>query len=140
MFTCKNRKYNETIPSFLVLLTQYTFFVGTCGAARRAFVGNHTNQADEAFVRVGDKSRKLTFEERVQLMYDKGERFYEDTAVYGATVDDIDMEAVANYAKMVGYGKSPMEYLRENNSFVTPNKKGEEDVSTACILLFGKNP
>jgi len=100
----------------------------------------HTNQADEAFVRVGDKSRKLTFEERVQLMYDKGERFYEDTAVYGATVDDIDMNAVAEYAKMVGYGKSPMEYLRENNGFVTTNKQDEEAVSTACILLFGKYP
>ena len=100
----------------------------------------HTNQADEAFMRVGDKSQKLSFDERVQLMYDKGERFYEDTAVYGATVDDIDIEAVANYVKMVGYGKSPMEYLRENNSFVTLNKEGEEDVSTACILLFGKNP
>ena len=55
----------------------------------------HTNQADEAYVRVGDKSRKLTFDERMQLMYDKGERFYEDTAVYGATIDDIDMDAVA---------------------------------------------
>ena len=100
----------------------------------------HTNQADEAFVRVGDKSRKLTFEERVQLMYDKGERFYEDTAVYGATVDDIDINAVAEYAKMLGYGKSPMEYLRENNGFVTTNKQDEEVVSTACILLFGKYP
>ena len=39
----------------------------------------HTNQADEAYIRVGDKSRKLTFEERMQLMYDKGERSYEDT-------------------------------------------------------------
>ena len=100
----------------------------------------HTNQADEAYVRVGDKSRKLTFDERMQLMYDKGERFYEDTAVYGATIDDIDMDAVAEYAKLVGYGKSPLEYLRENNGFVTTNKKGEEDVSVACILLFGKNP
>ena len=100
----------------------------------------HTNQADEAFMRVGDKSRKLTFDERVQLMYDKGERFYEDTAVYGATVDDIDMNAVAEYAKMLGYGKSPMEYLRENNGFVTTNKQDEEVVSTACILLFGKYP
>lgn len=62
----------------------------------------HTNQADEAFMRVGDKSRKLTFDERVQLMYDKGERYYEDTAVYGATIDDIDMDAVADYAKLVG--------------------------------------
>ena len=100
----------------------------------------HTNQADEAFMRVGDKSRKLPFDERVQLMYDKGERFYEDTAVYGATVDDIDMDAVAEYTKLVGYSKTPLEYLRENNGFVTTNKQGEEDVSTACILLFGKNP
>ncbi len=100
----------------------------------------HTNQADEAFMRVGDKSRKLSFDERVQLMYDKGERFYEDTAVYGATVDDIDMDAVAEYTKLVGYSKTPLEYLRENNGFVTTNKQGEEDVSTACILLFGKNP
>ena len=100
----------------------------------------HTNQADEAFMRVGDKSRKLGFDERVQLMYDKGERFYEDTAVYGATIDDIDMNAVAEYAQLVGYGKTPLEYLRENNGFVTTNKKGEEDVSVACILLFGKNP
>ena len=43
----------------------------------------HANQADEAFMRVGDKSRKLSFEESIQLMYDKGERYYEDTAVYG---------------------------------------------------------
>ncbi len=100
----------------------------------------HTNQADEAFMRAGDKSRKLTFDERVQLMYDKGERYYEDTTVYGATIDDIDMDAVASYAKLVGYGKSPLQYLRENNGFVKTNKKGEEDVSTACILLFGKYP
>lgn len=100
----------------------------------------HTNQTDEAFMRVGDKSRKLSFEERMQLMYDKGERFYEDTAVYGATVDDIDLNAVAEYTNVIGYGKNPLQYLRENNGFVTINKKGEEDVSTACILLFGKNP
>ena len=100
----------------------------------------HTNQADEAYIRVGDKSRKLTFEERMQLMYDKGERSYEDTAVYGATIDDINMDAVAEYAKLVGYSRSPLEYLRENNGFVKTNKKGEEDVSVACILLFGKNP
>ena len=100
----------------------------------------HTNQADEAFMRVGDKSRKLTFDERVQLMYDKGERSFEDTAIYGATVNDIDMNTVARYTELLGYNKSPMKYLRENNHFVTINKNGEEAVSTACILLFGRNP
>ena len=100
----------------------------------------HTNQADEAFMRVGDKSRKLTFDERVQLMYDKGERSFEDTVVYGAMIDDIDMDAVAKYVNILGYSKSPIEYLRENNHFVTKNKNGEEVVSVACMLLFGRNP
>jgi ATP-dependent DNA helicase RecG len=100
----------------------------------------HTNQADEAFMRVGDKSRKLTFDERVQLMYDKGERSFEDTAVYGATIDDIDMDAVTRYINLLGYSKSPLDYLRENSHFVTTNKNGEEVVSVACMLLFGKKP
>ena len=91
-------------------------------------------------MRVGDKSRKLSFDERVQLMYDKGERFFEDTAVHGATTDDINIEAVAEYINLIGYTKSPQQYLQENNGFVTTNKQGQEAVSTACILLFGKNP
>ena len=100
----------------------------------------HTNQADEAFIRVGDKSRKLAFDERVQLMYDKGERSFEDTVVYGASIEDIDMDAVAKYVNLLGYSKSPLTYLRENNHFVTTNKNGEEVISVACMLLFGKNP
>lgn len=91
-------------------------------------------------MRVGDKSRKLAFDERVQLMYDKGERSFEDTVVYGASIEDIDMDAVAKYVNLLGYSKSPLTYLRENNHFVTTNKNGEEVISVACMLLFGKNP
>ena len=99
----------------------------------------HANQADEAFWRVGDKSRKLPFEERLQLMYDKGERYYEDSPAYDANIEDIDMDAVKAYMKRIGYGKSPMEYLQENKGFLT--YKGDvPQVSTACILLFGKRP
>ena len=91
------------------------------------------------FWRVGDKSRKLPFEERLQLMYDKGERYYEDSPAYDATIEDIDMDAVKAYMKRIGYGKSPMEYLQENKGFLT--YKGDvPQVSTACILLFGKRP
>ena len=88
---------------------------------------------------MGDKSRKLPFEERLQLMYDKGERNYEDSPAYDATIEDIDMDAVKAYMKRIGYGKSPMEYLQENKGFLT--YKGDmPQVSTACILLFGKHP
>jgi ATP-dependent DNA helicase RecG len=100
----------------------------------------HTNQADEAFMRVGDKSRKLTFDERLQLMYDKGERSFEETKVIGASLEDIDMQKVKNYVILLGYNKTPIEYLKENNHFIKEDKKGEEVVSVACILLFGKNP
>ena len=99
----------------------------------------HANQADEVFWRVGDKSRKLPFDERLQLMYDKGERYYEDSPVYDANIEDIDMDAVKAYMKRIGYGKSPMEYLQENKGFLT-YKDDVPQVSTACILLFGKRP
>ena len=49
----------------------------------------HANQADEVFMRVGDKSNKLTFEERLQLMYDKGERFFEDKPVPEADIEAV---------------------------------------------------
>lgn len=48
----------------------------------------HANQADDVFLRVGDKSKLQTFEERLQLNYDKGERYFEDKAVPDATIDD----------------------------------------------------
>ena len=99
----------------------------------------HANQADEVFWRVGDKSKKLTFDERLQLMYDKGERYYEDSTAYDATLEDIDMDAVKAYMKRIGYGKSAMEYLQENKGFVT-YKGNIPQVSAACILLFGKYP
>ena len=98
----------------------------------------YANQEDEFYMRVGDKSRKLSFEERIQLMYDEGECYYEDTAGDGAIVDGIDMTAVERYIELIGYTKSANQYLHENNGFITTNAKGEGQVSVACILLFGK--
>ncbi len=99
----------------------------------------HANQADEVFMRVGDKSKKLTFEERMQLMYDKGERFFEDKPVPEADIEDIDLDFVKNYIDQIGYSKTPMEYLKENKGFVK-EKNGVTQISSAAILLFGKNP
>lgn len=99
----------------------------------------HANQADDVFLRVGDKSKLQTFEERLQLNYDKGERYFEDKAVPDATIDDIDMEFVKEYIDKINYGKSPLEYLKENKGFVK-EKDGNIQISSAAILLFGKNP
>ena len=99
----------------------------------------HANQADEAFVRVGDKNKKLDFNDRLTLMYAKGVRYYEDEPVADATIDDLDLDFVREYCRRIGYTKSPEEYVCENKKFVTL-KDGKEQVSVAAILLFGKNP
>lgn len=99
----------------------------------------HVNQLDEAYVRVGDKNRKLGFEDRMNLMYAKGIRHYEDEPVDGAKIGDLDLGFVSSYCKRIGYGKSAEGYLRENKNFIT-TKDGRENISAAAILLFGKRP
>ena len=99
----------------------------------------HKNHQDEVFIRVGDKSIKLNFEERIQLMYDKGERNFEDTEVVDAILDDIDIPFLKDYIKRIGYLKDEISYLKENKGFLK-EKNGKEVLSTAAILLFGKRP
>ena len=99
----------------------------------------HKNHQDEVFIRVGDKSIKLNFEERIQLMYDKGERNFEDTEVVDAILDDIDIPFLKDYTKRIGYSKDEISYLKENKGFLK-EKNGKEVLSTAAILLFGKRP
>ena len=99
----------------------------------------HSNQSDEAFYRVGDKSKKLNFEMRMQLFYAKGGRYYEDEPVYGATIDDIDLDFVSEYCHKIGFDKDADTYLRTNKGYIT-TVNGVEKVSGAAILLFGKDP
>ena len=73
----------------------------------------HANQADDVFFRVGDKSKKLNFDERLQLMYAKGTRYFEDTPVPDAAMEDIDLDFVREYTQKLGYRKSPEEYVTE---------------------------
>lgn len=99
----------------------------------------HANQQDDVYYRMGDKSKKLNFDERLQLMYAKGSRYYEDEPVFRSSMEDIDLDFVAKYCKKIGYGKSAEEYIRQNNDYVIRHD-GREEMSGAAILLFGKNP
>lgn len=98
----------------------------------------HATQADEAYLRVGDKSRRLSFQERTQLVYGKGDTYFEDVPVFRSSMADIDKDALTDYLSVIGYGKSPEAFLRENG-FVTVTA-GREEMTGAAILLFGKRP
>ena len=99
----------------------------------------HATSADEAYLRVGDKSHKLGFEERMQLTFAKGVCFFEDEPVAQATIDSLDLKYVEEYCEKIGYGGDALTYLRTNKGFVT-TKNGREYISGAAILLFGNHP
>ena len=99
----------------------------------------YANQADEVFLRVGDKSKKLSFDERFQLMNDKGQSCYEETAVYSAGLDDLDMALVDDYCQKSGYGKSSMELLTENHGYLV-ERNGKMHPTVVSLLMFGKKP
>ena len=99
----------------------------------------HANQQDDVYYRMGDKSQKLSFDDRLRLMYSKGTRYYEDEPVADSSIDDIDMNSVASYCQRIGYTKSAQEYIAQNKSY-TVTMGGRSEMSGAAILLFGKDP
>lgn len=99
----------------------------------------HANQADEVYMRVGDKNKELSFDERFTLMSDKGQIRFETTAVKNASMEDIDLILIEDYIRRLNYGKSVNEFLTENRGYLV--RKGEDTYpSVVCMLLFGKNP
>lgn len=99
----------------------------------------HATSSDEAYYRVGDKSKRLSFDDRMQIMLAKGVQYYEDYPVARATVEDLDLDFVSSYCKRIGYKKDALTFLRTNGDYVVI-KDGKEQVSGAAILLFGKDP
>ncbi len=96
----------------------------------------HEDTSGEAYCRVGDKSTKMTFNERLLLAYARGEQNYEASPIFGSSIKDIDKNLILEYMRKIGYTMSYSNYIYENG-FVTDNR-GE--VSVKAILLFGKNP
>ncbi len=96
----------------------------------------HEDTSGDAFLRVGDKSPKMSFNDRLLLAYVRGEQNYETSPVFGSSIDDIDKDLVLEYMDKIGYTMSYSNYIYENDFVV--NKRGE--VSVKAILLFGKRP
>ena len=86
----------------------------------------HTDNRDRAFLRVGDENRGLTFDQRLNLAYDKGQSSYEVTPVTGAGLDDLDRPLLADYAEAVAH-PDPLRLLHARNLLT-----GSGEVTTAA--------
>jgi ATP-dependent DNA helicase RecG len=93
----------------------------------------HANPRDEVFLRVGDENRKLSFAQRQELLYDKGQASYEARALPGTSFDDLDRDMVQEYVDAVG--ASDGERLLRARGLST-----EEELTIAGCLLFGSFP
>lgn len=62
----------------------------------------HANRKDIVFLRVGDENRRLTFQQRQELTYDKGQGTYEARILDDVATSTLDHELLGEYADAVG--------------------------------------
>lgn len=93
----------------------------------------HANRRDEVFLRVGDENRRMTFTQRQELLYDKGQATFESRRVEGADLSDIDASAVDDYARRLE-ATNPSGMLRARGLAL------DDGPTVAGLLLFGRDP
>jgi ATP-dependent DNA helicase RecG len=92
----------------------------------------HTNQKDEVFLRVGDENRRLSFAQRQELLYDKGQSSFE-TRPSGAGFECLDKPLLQGYADALR-AKDEVRLLRARELAT-----GEQLTMGGC-LLFATSP
>jgi ATP-dependent DNA helicase RecG len=93
----------------------------------------HANRRDEVYLRVGDENRRLTFRQRQELLYDKGQASYEARPVVGASFKRLDSELLDQYANAVGAADGMR--LLHARGLAT-----DEELTVAGCLLFADSP
>ena len=94
----------------------------------------HSNRKDEVFLRVGDENRRLSFSQRQELQFDKGQSTYESSLVNGAELSDLDDGLLWTYANAVKH-PDPKRLLSARGLI---SQSGE--LTVAAVLLFANEP
>jgi len=99
----------------------------------------HETNAGDVYLRVGDETKRLRFDQRLDLEYDRGSRLYEDDLVDACTLEDLDIAAFNEYKQAVGYTGADPERLLIARGFAR-NVGGVLKFTVAGVLLFTANP
>ncbi len=94
----------------------------------------HANAKDEVFLRVGDETRRLSFHQRQELLFDKGQTNYEARPLAGVGLQALDLLLLEEYAEAVGH-PDPPRLLRARGLAA----RGET-LTIAGLLLFAHEP
>lgn len=93
----------------------------------------HANQKDEVFLRVGDENRRLSFAQRQELLYDKGQASYEIRALPAATFEHLDRDLLDGYGSAVGA-------TDERRLLRARGLSTDSELTIAGCLLFALSP
>lgn len=93
----------------------------------------HASQRDDVFLRVGDESRRLSFAQRQELLYDKSQASYEVRDLPEAGFDTLDQALLNGYAVATG-ADDPMSLLRARGL------RSDRSLTIAGSLLFSRHP
>ncbi len=98
----------------------------------------HTHTGDKVFLRVGDQSRELNFQERLELLYDKGETNFEAVSAPGASVDDLDVALLEEYRQVLATRGTVEDLLLGRG--LAERTAGSLAINHAGVLLFARQP
>lgn len=99
----------------------------------------YSNAKDEAFLRIGDENIKLTFDQRLHLLDDRGKASFELQEAIGATIDDLDNNLLEKYKETVGLVETDTKDILVGRD-LAKDKEGKLSLNMAGILLFGQKP
>lgn len=96
------------------------------------------NVKDEVYLRQGDSSCKLTYDQIKSLEYDRNETNFENQIVWDSNIEAIDSEVVEVFKKKIDTIDNDISVLKARGYL--REVKGDIKFTNAGMLLFGKNP
>ncbi len=97
--------------------------------------GVHETQDGTCYLRIGDETRRLTFTQRQELHFDKGQSTFDGRPVRNTSIDDLAPELVSAYRDATGTRLDQATLLRNRGALTTGG-----EATHAGILLFGSRP
>ena len=100
------------------------------------------------YVRVNRDKKDATGRELIRIAQAAGELHYDESPVYGTTLDDLSLAAFSNYhqrqfgiplTEQLQESSIPLETLLHNLRLIH-TMDGQVTLSVACVLLFGQSP
>ncbi len=95
----------------------------------------HETVDGECYLRVGDESRRLSFDQRRELEYDRGQAQFDGQAAADVQIGHLDEDDVFAYGRGIGVNRDLPQVLQARSLLTRAG-----DVTNAAYLLFGRDP